>query len=304
MAVLERVCERGSALDLRQLHYFIVTTRLKSMSRAAEEIPVRVSAVSQAISELEKELGLSLLVRNSRGVQTTLAGELLAEHAERVFSELAMARRRLASYRGVKGSVVLGKPAVLGVAKLPLVLAHFRRDYPSIEVRLVEANTRELILALRSRDVDIALLTNPPDCGAHDLETLEIERAETGIVLAPNHPLASAERLDLVSLAETPVIVLPTGHALRDILMDVCERAGIRPRIAFETGVSEMLCALVRAGVGFSLQCRSRAIAMGLSFVRCNPPPLERIVCLAWVRGRQPTPEAVLLRDRIREGWS
>jgi len=284
------------------LRYALAVGKHQSFTRAAEAIPVSVASISEAIKELEAELGVVLFERTTRRVRPTSAGELFLEHAARILAEVEATRAQLDAYRGVKtASIALGTPPTVLVRNLPVFLASFRRSHPTVELKLLEAPSRQLIQALRSREIDLSFLTGLPGWVPEDIEACELDRAETVVALAPGHPLASCSSIDLASLADIPMVINPPGYAMREIALEVCQRADLRPHIALETSVSEMLCGLVRAGLGFTLLTRSRALAMGLAFVRCTPRPGDRVLSLAWLRARPLSPAAALLRDQIHE---
>ena len=287
-------------MQLHQLRYALAVGKQRSFSRAAEVIPVSVASVSGAIRDLEKELGVSLFERTTRSVRPTPAGELFLEHASKVVAEVEATLRDMESYRSTRSAaVVLGTTPSVVARNLPVLLESFQRGHPNVELRLVESNSAHLIDLLRARKVDIALHTGPPKVLPEDVEAWEIDRGETGIALAPTHPLASRETLELSSIAEMPMVISTPGHALREIALEVCQRAGVHPPIALETAVPDTIYSFVRAGLGFTIVSRSRAAAMGLSFVRCIPQPLPRILSLVWLRGSPLSASAELLRDEI-----
>ncbi len=287
-------------MELHQLRYALAVGRFQSFTRAAEAIPVSVASISEAIKELEAELGVLLFERSTRRVRPTSAGELFLEHAARILAEVAATQSQMDAYRGVKtASLAFGTPPTLLVRRLPVFLAGFRRTHPTVELKLLEAPSKQLIQALRSREIDMSFLTGPPDWLPRDIEACELDREQTGVALAPKHPLASRVGLELASLADMPMVINSPGYALREISLEVCQRAGIQPRIALETAVSEMLGGLVRAGLGFTILTRSRALAMGLAFVQCTPSPQDRVLSLGWLEARPLTSAAALLRDQI-----
>jgi len=289
-------------MELHQIRYAVEIARHQSFTRAAEAIPVSVASVSEAVRSLEAELGAVLFDRSTRRIRPTPAGLLFLEHAEKMLTELHAAQRDLKAYRGARTeTVALGTPPMIVGRNLPDLLRDFRRTHPTVGVRLIEAPSRQLLQDLRSRDVDLSFLTGPPGSVPEDAEACEIERAETGIALAPDHPLACRESVELSEIADLPMVISGPGNSMREIAMELFNRANLQPRIAFETAETEMLRGLVRTGVGFTFMVRARALAGGLAFVRCIPRPADRILSLAWLRGRLLPPAAELLRAHICE---
>ncbi len=286
-------------MQLHQLRYALAVARERSFRRAAESIPVSVASVSEAVKALETELGVTLFVRTMRSVRPTSAGLLFIEQASKVLSDLDAMQTQLAAYRGVLGSVILGAPTNVHFINLTVFIAGFCRAHPGIQLHLVEAPSRQLVQSLRSREIDIAFVTGPQDWLPTDIVGEELRRDETVVALAPSNPLANRGVVSLSDLADMPMIAFPPGYAHREIANELSERTDFRPRIAFETSVTNILCGLVRADLGFALLPLYRAIANSLSFVRCVPTPVGRVMHLVWLKDRQIPPEAALLRDEI-----
>jgi DNA-binding transcriptional LysR family regulator len=152
---------------------------------------------------------------------------------------------------------------------------------------------------LRSRVLDLAFLTGLPDRFSDNVELCERDRGEMGIVLPRSHPLAAQDEIELASLAEFPLVLNSPGYAAREVALELCERAGVQPPIALETASFETLCGLVRAGLGFTVMTRARALHAGLPFARCIPCPLPRLLAVGWLRARLLPFPATVLRDEI-----
>ena len=124
-------------MELRQLHYFVCVVELGSMGRAAQQLGVGTSALSQQISRLESELATRLLQRTSTGVVPTEAGLAFWAQAQLAISH-AEAAKAAARHARLSGQVSVGMaPSTGAVLGLPFLLA-MRERYPDIGVRLVE----------------------------------------------------------------------------------------------------------------------------------------------------------------------
>jgi len=144
-------------MELRQLRYFVRVVELGSMGRAAQDLGVVTSALSQQISRLEGELSTRLLQRGPAGVRPTDAGlaflrqaQLALRHADDAVQAAQQAR--------LSGHVSLGlAPSTSAVLALPL-LAAMRERYPSVRVHLVESLSGNLASMLNARQLDLAVL--------------------------------------------------------------------------------------------------------------------------------------------------
>jgi len=199
-------------------------------SRAAARLHLAQSALSAQIRRLEEELGGPLLVRSTRRVTLTEAGEALLEEARGIIAaaERAATRTR-ALARGEGASLVIGSlgPAP-GVLLAPL-LARFGARHPDVRVELRAFDFNDTVLGLRERRADLAFLYEP--LHEPDLLLTPLLSEPRMVVLPRSHPLAGRERLRPQDLADEVFVVQPesTPREWRDFWMLV-EQLGHRPR--------------------------------------------------------------------------
>lgn len=144
-------------MELRQLRYLVKILELGSLGRAALELDVGVSALSQQIGKLESELSIRLLNRTTTGVTATSAGLAFLHHAQLTLRQADNAV--LAAHRGrMNGYVSVGLPTTTAmVLALPLINA-MRERYPDIQLHLVEMLSGHLAAQLNAPQIDLAIL--------------------------------------------------------------------------------------------------------------------------------------------------
>src|SRR5438128_7206307 len=143
-------------MTFRQLETFLAVARAKSFTRAGEALHVSQSTLSQHVLELERELGVRLFDRLGRAVTLTEAGRLLEEHAGRVASTVASARRVIDELKGLeRGSLVIGASTTPGIYVLPSVVAAFKRRYPGIAISLQIGNSQVIEERIRADTADL-----------------------------------------------------------------------------------------------------------------------------------------------------
>jgi DNA-binding transcriptional LysR family regulator len=275
-------------VDLRQLEYFAAVARHGHFTRAAEELYVTQSALSQQVRRLEAELGLQLLTRGSRGVELTSAGADLLARADTILAEVARARADMDAHAGAERGLVRVAAAPADAQRLPEALVEFHREHPGIRVALRHGSAREVadLVATGSAELGVA--------ASADGETLSDEPLR--VALPPGDPLAGADEVDLWDLRDRPFILAERGSALRDAVVSACEAAGFAPVPPFEVGDPRTVLMLVEAGMGVALLPESwRASKGSVPFLAvAGEAPRHRVALLA---AADLTPAAALMRE-------
>ena len=151
-------------MELRQLRAFVHVTHAGTFTRAAEELHLAQSAVSQSVGRLEAELGFELLRRTRDGVELTEAGAVVFERAREIVAGADAIGSDLAALRGLlEGTVALGTMLPPGPVDLPGLLASFHSAHPGIGVRVREGSAPEIMAALRRDELDVAFTGLPAD---------------------------------------------------------------------------------------------------------------------------------------------
>ena len=289
-------------MDPRKVLVFRTVARAGSLSAAARELGWSQPAVSQQLAALEREVGVPLFVRSSRGVTPTEAGRLLLRRADAVAGELHMAGEELASLAELRGGrvrLVAFPSAAATVA--PAALKLLAADHPEVEVALVEAEPPEAWASVREGEADVALVFGydgpPPDDGALTWLPLAVEPVD--LVLPPEHPAGRARAVRLDRLADDTWI--GGCPRCRSHLVERCRDAGFEPRLAHETDDYVAVQALVAAGLGVTLLPRSalRAFRHPDVVVRESPSLGHRHVGLVYRPGAEQVPATRAFVERL-----
>jgi LysR family tcuABC transcriptional regulator len=239
-------------MELRQLRYFVRVVESGSMSRAAIELEVVQSALSQQVARLESELATRLLQRSSKGVVPTEAGLAFFREAQLALRHADEAARAAQQSR-LSGSVSVGlAPTTASVLGLPLMQA-VRERYPDVRLHMVESLSGHLSAMLNARQLDLAVLFDTDPGRRWSVtplveEKLFLIRARDG----QGEPLPA--RIRLADLGELPLI-LPSGpHGLRATLDAAVSGRQLRRLRPMEVDSLAMVMDAVRVGLGCTIQ--------------------------------------------------
>lgn len=142
-----------------RLRAFAAFARRRSFSAAARELRISQPAVSKHIADVEREAGVTLVVRRSRGGELTPAGQFLANHVLRAHALLAQAARGVGEFRErVTGSLMIVASGVPATYLLPEVVVAFQRTHPGVRVNIVSGNSVQTMDALRSHHAELGVV--------------------------------------------------------------------------------------------------------------------------------------------------
>ncbi|MEU4657663.1 LysR family transcriptional regulator [Streptomyces sp. NPDC023723] len=182
----------GPDLDLRKLRYFVTVAEHRHFGRAAAELFITQPVLSRQIKAFEQELGCSLLVRTTRSVQLTAAGERLREEGRSVLAAVTAAVRRVQDAdRGVRRLVVAFSPG-LSVSD---ALRAFTARHPGVETDVVPTRWWDQDAPLRDGRAQVGYLRRPFD--ESGLHTVPIGHEPRVVCVPVSHPLAG--RRDVTS---------------------------------------------------------------------------------------------------------
>lgn len=241
-----------ASFTLVQLRYFAVAAELGSMTGAARELMVSQSAISTAVAQLEKELGVQLLLRHhARGLTLTAAGvEFHRELRSYLVHTAELAEIARSAGEALVGDLTVGCFTTLGPFELPRLLAACERDHPDIRISVIEEEHAVLKQALRAGRCELALMYG------YDLDD-DIDHVQVGVaapyvLVAKDHRLAKRKKVALKELAEDPMVLLDLPHS-GDYLEHLVESAGFHPEVRHRTAGFETVRAMVANGHGWSV---------------------------------------------------
>ena len=247
-------------MELRQLEYFVAVAEESHFTRAANRLHVAQSGLSASIRSLERELGASLFLRNTRRVELTAAGRAFLVEARRALSATDAARDAVSAVQGLlRGSLAIGSLQCLHAVHLPAVLARFLEAHPGLEVQLRHGGSTDLVDQVSAGRLDLAFVCRPP----RDTDGLVVTPlASEPLVLACGlkHPLAEEPAVDPAALGEERFVDFQPGWGTRDLADQVLSTAGVHRRVALEVTDIHSLLDLVACDLGVALVPQSFSV--------------------------------------------
>jgi DNA-binding transcriptional LysR family regulator len=242
-------------IELRHLRYFRAVAEELHFGRAAKRVHVAQPALSQQVRQLERELGVILLIRSTRKVDLTDAGRAYMKRAIAILDgvdDAAEHARRIAL--GTAGHVVIGCVGSATYSLLPRFVRALRERVPDVDVSVHgEMLAPAQLDALLAGEIDLALLRPPVELPGI---TCEVVRRDRLIAALPQeHPLAANDELAVSDLNGQDFIA-HAGHGrsvMSSVVTAVCGDAGFTPRVRHEVEETSTLVTLVAAGLGVAI---------------------------------------------------
>jgi DNA-binding transcriptional LysR family regulator len=273
-------------MDTRHLRYFVAVAEERHFGRAAARLHMAQPPLSQQIKQFEDQLGTQLLVRTTRKVDLTPAGELLLARARVLLAEIDQLAQdvRLVG-EGASGVLRIGVSGSATYSMMPRLIEAARQRLPGLKLNVKgEMLTPEMEEALEENRIDVAVLRPPVRSEALELKFLEQD--ELVVAVPAGHRFAPREFLDIRELAGEPQVQYPPSSAVNNIVVEACRRAGFTPLGVQEARETSTLLSFVSAGMGVALVPGvQRMFALdGIVFVPLRDAPAADLA-VAWRRG-------------------
>jgi DNA-binding transcriptional LysR family regulator len=246
--------KKGPAIMKTSLAIFCKVVRTKSFTRAAEELYITQSAVSQHIRSLEKNYGIKLFVRSKSGAFLTPEGRILYEYAQQILTLYAKAAQDLSKKSGfMKGQLSIGASYTVGEYILPPIVGKFKNRFPLVKISFCVGGNHFVIDGITHGKFDVGFIGEPCDKGT--LTTEHFIKDEICFIAAPSHPLAGIKNLTIDRLSTAKLIFREKGSGTRSLIDDIFCANGIdlsATKLWGEFSSFESIKRLVQAGIGIS----------------------------------------------------
>lgn len=258
-------------MELRQLEYFLMVSKVGSFTRAAERLYVSQPAVTNAIRNLEAELGVLLFDRGQKQALLTAEGQVFFKHVEHVMHGVSQTISEINQMKNLaSGTLALGITPVAGIAAFVRFLERFQAAYPQIRLKVLEGNVSEVQQALVADRVELALVLVGEE--NHLIEFLPLAEEEIVVCCSRQHAFAARPAILLSDLVDAPLILFPPECLLRKRIVAAFEQTNTLPRIKLELQHVQTIKSFIAQDAGISLLPRSLAKDGELAIVPLKPP--------------------------------
>jgi DNA-binding transcriptional LysR family regulator len=271
-------------MDLDQLHTFLEIVRLKSFSKAAQTCYRTQPAISAQVRQLELELNTTLFERYGTRISLTVAGRILAEHAEQILALRRRAQDAINELEKVpRGELVIAANEATCIYVLPGVFAEFKKQFPNVQLLVDRSYGTRVVQAVLDNLADFGITQLPVQ--EKKLQVVKIHSDEIKLLVPPGHRLAGQGRVMPVDLLGEQLLLPKTGTT-RARLNAWLDSVHDELNVSMELDSTEMIKRFVMANLGLSFlaasHCQEEEAAGKLACVPLGPEPMIRRVGLIY----------------------
>ena len=202
-------------MEFRQLRYFVKVAELRSFSEASKVLFISQSTLSQQIKQLEEELGVELLVRDSRHVSMSDYGEQYLPYAKQVLKDVDTSTERMNDVRQLKiGTLNVGATYTF-CPLLADTVRDYMKKYPGIKLKIYCRSMENLMEMLEHGQLDVALSYKPLQ-SYDDIDSHILFNSNLCVIAGKDNPVAKKERIRLAELENLPLVLPAKGLQARN----------------------------------------------------------------------------------------
>ncbi|CCB66671.1 LysR substrate-binding domain-containing protein [Hyphomicrobium sp. MC1] len=286
-------------LNLRQFRYFVGVVDAGSFSRAAASLHIAQPALSEQISNLEKELGVELLTRGPRGAQPTSAGSVFYRSARAVLGEIKHVRAALQTSGDLVGEVSLGLTTSFSATFAEPIVSAVLARHPQVLINIVDAPGHHHYNDLLCSKLDIAVLHEESEGVGIERRPLYDQRLF--YVERRNSIAAGPGIVRVADLVDRPFLLPPMPNPSRIVLETAFMTLGAKPKVIAEANSRSTLMALVAGGIGGTLLAWSGIPDPAFEWSLIVDPSISHHVCLGRAHLLPRSEVVVAVQDIVEE---
>lgn len=206
-------------MNIQQFQYIIALAEYRHFEQAAESCFVTQSTLSTMIARFEEEIGIPVFDRKKKPVELTKEGELIVEQLKQINKEIDNLTVITQEIKGEeKGSLSISVIPTVAPFLLPRFLHSFAEKFPKLDIQVTEQTTSEIIRRIKSRDLDIGIISIP----VHEKDILEVKLYDEPFVFYDSS-VCTADFITASDLDVSNLCLLEEGHCMRTQVLELCD---------------------------------------------------------------------------------
>lgn len=241
-------------MTITQLRYVLAVAEHKNFTKAAEYAFVTQPTLSMQIHKLEEELGVEIFNRNKKPIALTQVGQKIVEQARNIVNESFRIQDIVEQQKGyIGGEFKLAIIPTIMPTLLPMFLKNFINRYTKVNLKILELNTADIILKLKSGQIDAAIAATP--LGAENIFEKPLYYEPFVGYVPETHKLHHKSKLLPEDLVVDDILLLEDGHCFKDNVLNICKNRNATHQLPYqiESGSFETLIKLSHEGLGMTL---------------------------------------------------
>ncbi|SAL27887.1 LysR family transcriptional regulator [Caballeronia sordidicola] len=238
--------------DLVDLRLFLYILETGNITHGAAQANMSLPSASARLRGMEDALGMPLLERGRRGVETTPAGDTLAHHARLVLAQIERMQGELGEHSEARKTRIRLWANTAAVTEfLPRPLAEFLRDHPNVHIDMKERQSAETVKAVLNGSAEIGIVADAVEHGA--LQAFAFATDRLVLIVARDHALSGRRKVALKDVLGEAFIGLSAGSALSEYLGEQALFAGQNFYFRARMRTFENVCCMVEHGAGIAI---------------------------------------------------
>jgi len=246
-----------SNLEYYKVFYYVA--KWESVTKAANALSISQPAVSQALKQLERNLGVELFYRASKGIRLTGEGQLLFSYVEKGYEQMELGVAKVQQMLNLElGEIHIGASDMTLQFYLLPYLEEFHEQYPEIKVVVTNAPTPETLEYLQAGKIDFGIVSTPLH-SLPDTKVISVREIEDVFVAGRRFMMYKNRTLDFQELENLPLICLEKNTSTRSYMDDFLAQNGVRVQPEFELATSDMIVQFANRNLGIGSVVRDFA---------------------------------------------
>lgn len=247
--------------NLNKLKVFYLAAKYRNFTTAAQLLNVTQPAVSMQINSIERFYGIRLFDKVGRQLTLTDAGEILYQHADKIFALTTQMVQELNDLKHLKyGTLRIGTTATFAHYFMPDLIASYQRFYPEIRIILYEGSSVDTLQTVLEGKNELGIVGRHPY--PNEIASIPLTEQELWLVSSPMYPSIEGNEhgISILQLPDFPLIFRGMGSSIRHVITDFCKAHGVSPSVRIESGSLAFIKDLVIRGYGLSFFIKTAVI--------------------------------------------